>query len=82
MYGLVDYNSFFCSCEQVFRPDLREAVVVLSNNDGCIVALTTEAKAVGLKRGMPIYQVQNIIAMMWLFSPATTRFMEICRRVS
>jgi DNA polymerase V len=84
MYGLVDCNSFFCSCEQVFRPDLREKpVVVLSNNDGCIVALTTEAKAVGLKRGMPIYQVQNIIEKydVAVFSSNYTLYGDMSARV-
>ena len=54
LYGLCDCNSFFASCERVFRPDLRtRPVIVLSNNDGCVVAMTAEAKALGLKRGQP-----------------------------
>lgn len=58
----LDGNSFYCSCERLFRPELRgKPVVVLSNNDGCIVALTKEAKAVGLKRGMPLFKVKNIV---------------------
>ena len=62
MYALIDGNSFYASCERVFRPDLRHRpVVVLSNNDGCIVTLTAEAKALGLKRGIPFYQVKDII---------------------
>lgn len=49
MFALVDCNSFYASCEQVFRPDLRgRRVVVLSNNDGFLVSRTKEAKAVGL----------------------------------
>ena len=52
MFALVDCNSFFCSVEKVFHPGLAgKPVVVLSSNDGCIVALTPEAKAVGLHRG-------------------------------
>ncbi|MDY4889437.1 MAG: DUF4113 domain-containing protein [Sphaerochaetaceae bacterium] len=52
MMGLADCNSFYASCEKLFRPDLRDKpVVVLSNNDGCIVALTSEAKALGFERG-------------------------------
>ena len=52
MYALVDCNSFYASCEKVFRPDLwTKPVVVLSNNDGCIIARSAEAKAVGLKMG-------------------------------
>ena len=62
MYALIDGNSFYASCERVFRPDLRRRpVVVLSNNDGCIVTLTSEAKALELKRGMPFFQVKNVI---------------------
>ena len=58
----LDGNSFYCSCERLFRPELRgKPVVVLSNNDGCIVALTKEAKAVGLKRGMPLFKVKDIV---------------------
>lgn len=62
MYALVDCNSFFCSVEKVFHPGLNgKPVVVLSNNDGCIVALTPEAKAVGLHRGDPIFKFQHIV---------------------
>lgn len=58
----IDGNSFYCSCERLFRPQLRaKPVVVLSNNDGCIVALTKEAKALGLKRGVPFFQVRDLI---------------------
>lgn len=59
----LDGNSFYCSCERIFRPQLRgKPVVVLSNNDGCIVALTKEAKQIGLKRGTPLFKVMDIIA--------------------
>ena len=62
MFALIDCNSFFCSVERVFHPGLKKApVVVLSNNDGCIVALTPEAKAVGLHRGDPIFKVKDIV---------------------
>ena len=62
MYALIDGNSFYASCERVFRPDLRyRPVVVLSNNDGCIVTLTKEAKALGLKRGTPLFKVRDIV---------------------
>ena len=54
MFGLVDGNSFYCSCERAFDPTLRgKPVVVLSNNDGCIIARTQEAKDLGLKMGEP-----------------------------
>lgn len=62
MIALVDCNSFFCSVEKVFHPGLKnKPVCVLSNNDGCIVALTPEAKALGLHRGDPIFKVRSIV---------------------
>ncbi|ANQ49669.1 Y-family DNA polymerase [Flammeovirga yaeyamensis] len=61
-YALVDCNSFYASCEKVFRPDLaHRPVVVLSNNDGCVVAGSKEAKKLGLKMGTPFFKVKNII---------------------
>lgn len=58
MWGLVDCDNFFCSCERVFRPDLEgRPVVVLSNNDGCVVARSKETKAMGIKMGLPYYQM-------------------------
>ncbi len=63
MYGLIDCNNFFVSCERVFVPALRRRpVVVLSNNDGCAVALSNEAKALGLKRGDPYFKIQALCA--------------------
>ncbi|WP_018693811.1 translesion error-prone DNA polymerase V subunit UmuC [Algicola sagamiensis] len=57
-FALVDCNSFYASCERVFRPDLKDRpVVVLSNNDGCIVARSKEVKALGIKMGVPIFKV-------------------------
>lgn len=62
MIGHCDCNNFFVSCERTFRPDLNgKPVVVLSNNDGCIVARSNEAKALGIKMGTPLYQVRNLI---------------------
>lgn len=61
LYGLVDCNNFFVSCERVFRPDLNgKPVVVLSNNDGCIVARSNEAKAMGIPMGLPYYKLPDI----------------------
>lgn len=60
MIGLVDCNNFFVSCERVFRPELaRRPVIVLSNNDGCAVALSNEAKALGFKRGDPYFKIRR-----------------------
>ena len=62
MIALVDCNSFFCSVEKVFHPGLEgRPVCVLSSNDGCIVALTPEAKSLGLRRGDPIFQKTDIV---------------------
>ncbi len=62
VFALVDCNNFYASCERVFNPGLKNRpVVVLSNNDGCVVALSNEAKALGLKIGTPIFQVQNLV---------------------
>lgn len=60
MYALVDCNSFYCSCERVFRPELATVpTVVLSNNDGCLIALTPEAKALGFVMGDPYHKVRE-----------------------
>ncbi|KRD25559.1 DNA polymerase V subunit UmuC [Acidovorax sp. Root267] len=61
MYALVDGNNFYVSCERVFRPSLNgRPVVVLSNNDGCAVARSNEAKALGIKMGAPWFQIQHL----------------------
>jgi DNA polymerase V len=61
MYALVDCNNFYASCERVFRPDLvGKPVVVLSNNDGCVIARSNEAKAVGVPMGAPAFQYQPL----------------------
>jgi DNA polymerase V len=62
VFALVDCNNFYASCEKLFRPDLkRTPVAVLSNNDGCIVARSKEVKALGIKMGVPMFQVQDEI---------------------
>ena len=58
MWALVDCDNFFCSCERAFRPDLNDRpVVVLSNNDGCVVARSAETKAMGIAMGMPYFKM-------------------------
>ncbi len=89
MYALVDCNSFFCSCEKVFHPGLQgKPVCVLSSNDGIIVALTPEAKSVGLHRGDPIFKVKDIVerndvkifsSNMYLYSAMSKRIVSILR---
>lgn len=90
MFALVDCNSFFCSVEKVFHPGLAgKPVVVLSSNDGCIVALTPEAKAVGLHRGDPIFKVREIVdyyhvsifsTNMYLYAAMNKRVTNILRK--
>lgn len=61
MYGIIDCDNCYVSCERVFRPDLEgKPVVVLSNNDGCVVARSNEAKALGIKAGTPFFQLEKL----------------------
>ncbi|NMM80894.1 DNA polymerase V subunit UmuC [Acidovorax sp. SRB_14] len=61
MYALIDGNNFYVSCERVFRPSLNgRPVIVLSNNDGCAIARSNEAKALGIKMGAPWYQLRHL----------------------
>ncbi len=60
VFALIDCNSFYCSCERICQPELkRKPVVVLSNNDGCVIARTAEAKELGIGMGAPYYQVRE-----------------------
>ena len=62
VFALVDCNNFYASCEKLFRPDLtHKPVVVLSNNDGCIIARSKEAKKLGIKMGLPVFQVRDLL---------------------
>jgi DNA polymerase V len=61
MFALIDCNNFYASCERVFRPDLNgKPVVVLSNNDGCVIARSNEAKAIGIPMGAPAFKYQDL----------------------
>lgn len=61
MFALVDCNNFYASCERVFRPDLNgKPIVVLSNNDGCVIARSNEAKALGIPMGAPAFEYEKI----------------------
>ncbi|MFA6832936.1 MAG: Y-family DNA polymerase, partial [Bacteroidaceae bacterium] len=84
MYALVDCNNFYVSCERVFRPDLRgKPVVVLSNNDGCVVALSNECKKLGIHRGVPLYEIQELIRRhdIAVFSSNYTLYGDMSNRV-
>jgi nucleotidyltransferase/DNA polymerase involved in DNA repair len=62
MFGLCDCNNFFVTCERVFDPSLNNRpVVVHSNNDGCVVSHSNEAKAIGIKMGQPLYQIRDLV---------------------
>lgn len=62
MFGLVDCNNFYASCERVFNPSLNgKPIVVLSNNDGCVIARSNEAKSLGIKMGVPAYQIKDLV---------------------
>ncbi len=84
VFALVDCNNFYASCEKLFRPDLRETpVVVLSNNDGCVVARSKEAKALGIKMGVPIHLIKTEIHRhrIKVFSSNYTLYGDMSRRV-
>lgn len=84
MFALVDCNSFYAACERLFRPDLQgRPVVVLSNNDGCIVAGSAEAKALGVKTGMPVHLARDLIARhkIAVFSSNYALYGDISQRV-
>ena len=89
MYGIIDCDNCYVSCERVFRPDLNgKPVVVLSNNDGCVVARSNEAKKMGIKAGTPYFQLaqqfpdQKIAVFSSnyeLYGELTSRVVEIIR---
>ncbi|MBN2655880.1 MAG: Y-family DNA polymerase [Spirochaetales bacterium] len=83
-YALVDCNTFYASCEKVFRPDLKNRpVIVLSNNDGCVVAMSREARALGIPRGIPLFKVESHIKKydIAVFSSNYTLYHDLSSRV-
>lgn len=84
MYGLADCNNFFVSCERVFNPGLNgRPVIILSNNDGCVISRSNEAKAIGIKMGQPYYQLKNFISIhkVAVFSSNYTLYSDMSQRV-
>ena len=84
MYALADCNNFFASCERVFRPELNgKPVIVLSNNDGCAVARSNEAKALGIKMGAPFFKIKDIVERnhVAVFSSNYALYGDMSRRV-
>ena len=62
MYALADCNNFYATCERVFQPRLEsKPIIVLSNNDGCVVARSQEAKDLGIRMGQPVFQCRDVI---------------------
>lgn len=83
-FALVDCNNFYASCEKLFRPDIKDAaVVVLSNNDGCVVARSKEAKALGIKMGIPAFQIRELLetGQLLAFSSNYALYADISARV-
>src|SRR5210317_689384 len=90
MFALVDCNSFYASCERVFRPDLIDKpVAVLSNNDGCVIARTTEVKALDIPMGAVAHKFKNVFeknnvhvfsSNYALYADLSNRVMNILRR--
>lgn len=89
MYGLVDCNNFYASCERVFNPALNnKPIVVLSNNDGCVIARSNEAKALGIPMGAPAFEFQELFtkhdikvfsANFALYGDMSSRVMDLLR---
>ena len=82
--ALVDCNSFYVSCERLFNPRIRKKpVVVLSNNDGCIISRSNEAKALGIKMGEPYFKARDIILKnkVEVFSSNYSLYGDLSRRV-
>ncbi|EML2064363.1 translesion error-prone DNA polymerase V subunit UmuC [Enterobacter asburiae] len=84
MFALVDVNSFYASCEKVFRPDLEgKPIVVVSNNDGCIISLSREAKQFGIKMGEPYFKFKEKLypSRVYVFSSNYALYADLSSRV-
>ncbi|MFA5325566.1 MAG: Y-family DNA polymerase [Bacteroidales bacterium] len=90
MYGLCDCNNFFVSCERVFNPSLNgKPVLVLSSNDGCVIARSNEAKELGIKMGQPFFEIRELVEKnrvnlfstnFSLYNDFSLRVMEVLRK--
>lgn len=84
MFTLIDCNNFYASCERVFNPKVAgKAIVVLSNNDGCVIARSQEAKNIGIKMGVPAFQIAEVIRRhnVMVFSANFPLYGDMSRRV-
>ncbi|MGB0454448.1 MAG: Y-family DNA polymerase, partial [Bacteriovoracaceae bacterium] len=82
--ALVDCDSFFCSCEKIFRPDLKKKpVIVLSNNDGCVISRNREAKSLGIQMGVPYFKVKSFCQKhkVAIFSSNFSLYTEVSKRI-
>ena len=84
IFALIDCNNFYISCERVFNPELEgKPVVALSNNDGCIIARSNEAKALGIKMGEPYFRCKPLIErhLVRVFSSNYALYGDMSQRV-
>lgn len=84
MIALIDCNNFYASCERAFNPSLEgKPIVVLSNNDGCVIARSNEAKVIGIQMGTPGYQLKEVVAKnnIHVFSSNYTLYGDMSKRV-
>src|SRR5438552_3896379 len=84
VYALIDCKNFYASCERVFNAVLHDKpIIVLSNNDGCVVARSTEVKKLGVKMGQPVFEIQGLIAKhnIQLFSSNYSLYADMSHRV-
>ena len=84
MIGLLDCNNFYASCERIFRPDLiLKPVIVLSNNDGCVIARSNEVKKMGIPMGVPLFKIKELVRknQINLFSSNFALYGDISNRI-
>lgn len=84
MFALIDCNNFFASCERLFRPDLRsKPIIVLSSNDGCVIARSNEAKALGIPMGIPYFKIRALCKQynIHVFSSNFTLYNDLSQRI-
>ncbi len=84
LFAPIDCSSFYCSCERVFRPELKDrSICVLSNNDGCVISLTPEVKSLGIRIGTPFFKVRDMLAKnkVVVFSSNYCLYGDMSRRV-
>ncbi len=85
MIALIDCNNFYASCERVFRPELNnKPVAVLSNNDGCAIAMSDEAKAIGVEMGTPAFMIEKLLQEnnVTVFSSNYALYGDFSRRIN